>query len=139
MSLLKFRDPFDSVFPQWVNYDRNDFFEPLPEVASALQLGKNTKYRWNEDEKTYTIEALMPGFTKKDVSVTFKIGTLTIKCEGSMSEKDKEFYGVKSERSFSNFPQAVDDDNIEAELNDGILKVILHKKEPDNGKSIKIR
>tara|TARA_Y100000034_G_scaffold6765_1_gene7482 strand:+ start:58 stop:468 length:411 start_codon:yes stop_codon:yes gene_type:complete len=136
MSLVKFRDPFDSVFPSWVHFDH---FDHWYDGANKVELNKNTKYRWNEDEKAYTIEALMPGFTKKDVSVTFKTGTLTIKCEGSMSEKDKEFYGVKAERSFSNFPQAVDDDNIEAELNDGILKVILHKKEPDNGKSIKIR
>jgi HSP20 family protein len=139
MSLLHFKDPFDSVFPQWINYDRNDYFEPLPEVASALKLRKNTKYRWNEDDKTYTLEAVMPGFTKKDISITFKADTLTIKCKSSMSEKDREFYGVKSERSFSNFPQAVDVDNIEAEMIDGILKVILHKKVPDSGKSIEIR
>ena len=81
----------------------------------------------------------MPGLTKKDISITFKSDKLTIKCDKSVSEKDKDFYGVKTERSFSNFPQAVNVNNIEAEMVDGILKVILHKKEPDGGKTIKIR
>ena len=133
MNLINFRDPFDSIFPSWVNYDKFDQFDGVGQV----ELGK-TKYRWNEDDKTYTLESVMPGLTKKDVSVTFKSGTLTIKCNKSVSEKDREFYGVQSERSFSNFPQAVDADNIEAEMTDGVLKIILHKKEPDSGKAIEI-
>ena len=134
MNLINFRDPFDSIFPSWVNYDKFDQFDGVGQV----ELGK-TKYRWNEDDKTYTLESVMPGFTKKDVSVTFKADTLTIKCNKSVSEKDREFYGVQSERSFSNFPQAVDADNIEAEMTDGVLRVILHKKEPDSGTFIEIK
>jgi len=33
----------------------------------------------------------------------------------------------------------VDADSIEAEMTDGVLRVILHKKEPDSGKSIEIK
>ena len=132
MSLIKYRDPFDSVFPSWINYDKFDNW------YDGHELG-NTKYRWNEDDKTYTLESVMPGLTKKDVSVTFKADTLTIKCNKSVSEKDREFYGVKSERSFSNFPQAIDADNIKAEMTDGVLRVILHKKEADSGKFIEIK
>ena len=131
MSLIKYSDPFDNVFPSWINYDE---FNNLHKHTYGKAM-----YRWNEDDKTYTLESVMPGFTKKDVSVTFKADTLTIKCNKSVSEKDREFYGVKSERSFSNFPQAVDADSIEAEMTDGVLRVILHKKEPDSGKSIEIK
>ena len=137
MSLVKFRDPFDSVFPSWINYNRQDRFSDWYNGITP-SLGK-TNYRWNEDDKTYTLEAVMPGLTKKDIMVTFKSDTLTIKCDKSVSEKDRDFYGVKTERSFSNFPQGVNANNIEAEMVDGILKVILHKKEPDGGKTIKIR
>ena len=131
MSLIKYSDPFDNVFPSWINYDE---FNNLHKHTYGKAM-----YRWNEDDKTYTLESVMPGLTKKDVSVTFKADTLTIKCNKSVSEKDREFYGVKSERSFSNFPQAIDADSIEAEMTDGILKIILHKKEPDSGKSIEIK
>ena len=131
MSLIKYSDPFDNVFPSWINYDE---FNNLHKHTYGKAM-----YRWNEDDKTYTLESVMPGFTKKDVSVTFKADTLTIKCNKSVSEKDREFYGVKSERSFSNFPQAIDADNIKAEMTDGVLRVILHKKEPDSGKSIEIK
>ena len=135
MNLINFRDPFDNVLPNWINYDK---FDNWYDGVSQFEFGK-TKYRWDEDDKTYTLESVMPGLTKKDVSVTFKSGTLTIKCNKSVSEKDREFYGVQSERSFSNFPQAVDADNIEAEMTDGVLRVILHKKEPDSGTSIEIK
>ena len=131
MSLIKYSDPFDNVFPSWINYDE---FNNLHKHTYGKAM-----YRWNEDDKTYTLESVMPGFTKKDVSVTFKADTLTIKCNKSVSEKDRDFYGVKSERAFSNFPQAIDADSIEAEMTDGVLRVILHKKEPDSGKSIEIR
>ena len=131
MSLIKYSDPFDNVFPSWINYDE---FNNLHKHTYGKAM-----YRWNEDDKTYTLESVMPGFTKKDVSVTFKADTLTIKCNKSVSEKDREFYGVKSERSFSNFPQAIDADNIKAEMTDGVLRVILHKKEADSGKFIEIK
>ena len=131
MSLIKYSDPFDNVFPSWINYDE---FNNLHKHTYGKAM-----YRWNEDDKTYTLESVMPGFTKKDVSVTFKADTLTIKCNKSVSEKDRDFYGVKSERSFSNFPQAIDADSIEAEMTDGVLRVILHKKEPDSGKFIEIK
>ena len=131
MNLIKYSDPFDNVFPSWINYDE---FNNLHKHTYGKAM-----YRWNEDDKTYTLESVMPGFTKKDVSVTFKADTLTIKCNKSVSEKDREFYGVKSERSFSNFPQAIDADNIKAEMTDGVLRVILHKKEADSGKFIEIK
>ena len=131
MNLIKYSDPFDNVFPSWINYDE---FNNLHKHTYGKAM-----YRWNEDDKTYTLESVMPGLTKKDVSVTFKADTLTIKCNKSVSEKDLEFYGVKSERSFSNFPQSIDADNIKAEMTDGVLRVILHKKEADSGKSIEIK
>ena len=135
MNLIKYGDPFDSVFPSWIKYDKFDnWYDGIGQVESG-----KAKYRWNEDDKTYTLESVMPGLTKKDVSVTFKSGTLTIQCDKSVSEKDREFYGVKSERSFSNFPQAINADSIEAEMNDGVLRVILHKKESDSGKFIEIK
>ena len=135
MNLVKFGDPFNDIFPSWIDYDRHDKWYG----GLTPSLYGKSNYRWNEDDKTYTLEAVMPGLTKKDISITFKSDNLTIRCDKSVSEKDKDFYGVKTERTFSNFPQAVNANNIEAEMVDGILKVILHKKEPDGGKTIKIR
>ena len=88
MNLINFRDPFDNVLANWINYDK---FDNWYDNVGQVELGK-TKYRWNEDDKTYTLESVMPGLTKKDVSVTFKADTLTIKCNKSVSEKDREFW-----------------------------------------------
>ena len=32
MNLINFRDPFDSIFPSWVNYDKFDQFDGVGQV-----------------------------------------------------------------------------------------------------------
>ena len=63
----------------------------------------------------------------------------TIKCSKEVSEKDKNFLGVKTEQSFRNFPAGIDSTNISAEMVDGILKVTLPKREADKPKYIDIK
>ena len=45
---------------------------------------------------------------------------------------------MESEQSFKNFPQAVDADKITAEMREGILSVVLPKREADKPKQINI-
>ena len=81
----------------------------------------------------------MPGLTKKDVDVTFNDDTLSIKCNKDVSENDQSFFGVKTEQSFKNFPSTINTGKITAEMGDGILTVVLPKKESDKPKTIEIR
>jgi len=125
---------FDTVFPNWLQFDRwDDYFN------SGIEDRPLNKYRWNETEDSYSIDIVMPGLTKKDIDLSFKNETLTIKCSKEVSEKDKNFLGVKTEQSFRNFPAGIDSTNISAEMVDGILKVTLPKREADKPKSIEIK
>ena len=125
---------FDTVFPNWLQFDRwDDYFN------SGIEDRPLNKYRWNETEDSYSIDIVMPGITKKDIDLSFKNEMLTIKCSKEVSEKDKNFLGVKTEQSFRNFPSGIDSTNISAEMVDGILTVTLPKREADKPKSIEIK
>ena len=131
---------FDNIFPEWANFDRFDeyLFKNDP-WTTGLAHRPNNKYRWDETEDEYKLDLVMPGMTKKDVDLTFKDGTLTIKCKKDVSEGDQQFLGVKTEQAFRNFPQGVNADKVSAEMNEGVLSIILPKKESDKAKCIVIK
>ena len=131
---------FNDIFPSWANWDRFDNYlmNNDPWTTSVGHRPTN-KYRWNETDDSYTLDIVMPGLTKKDIDLTFKDGTLTIKCKKDVSDSDSQFYGVKTEQAFRNFPRGVDADKVTAEMKEGILFVVLPKKEPNKGKTIDIK
>ena len=92
----------------------------------------------NQTDNEYKLDIVMPGLTKKDIDLTFKDDILSIKCNKEVSDKDKGFYGVKSEQFFKNFPQSVESDKITAEMGEGILSIVLPKREADKSKHISI-
>ena len=83
MTLTKFGDPFNDIFPSWIDYDRHDKWYG----GLTPSLYGKSNYRWNEDDKTYTLEAVMPGLTKKDISITFKSDKLTDQFLGKILDK----------------------------------------------------
>ena len=139
-SLVKHNDFFNDIFPTWANWDRFDNYlmNNDPWTTSVGQRPTN-KYRWNETDDSYTLDIVMPGLTKKDIDLTFKDGTLTIKCKKDVSDSDSQFYGVKTEQAFRNFPRGVNAEKVSAEMKEGILYIVLPKKEPNKGKTIDIK
>ena len=139
-NLIKHNDFFNDIFPSWANWDRFDNYlmNNDPWTTSVGHRPTN-KYRWNETDDSYTLDIVMPGMTKKDIDLTFKDGTLTIKCKKDVSDSDSQFYGVKTEQSFRNFPRGVNADKVSAEMKEGILYIVLPKKEPNKGKTIDIK
>ena len=139
-SLIKHNDLFNDIFPTWTNWDRFDNYlmNNDPWTTSVGHRPTN-KYRWNETDDSYTLDIVMPGMTKKDIDLTFKDGTLTIKCKKEVSDSDSQFYGVKTDQSFRNFPRGVNADKVTAEMKEGILYIVLPKKEPNKGKTIDIK
>ena len=139
-SLIKHNNLFNDIFPSWTNWDRFDNYlmDNDPWTTSVAQR-PNNKYRWNETDDSYTLDIVMPGLTKKDIDLTFKDGTLTIKCKKDVSDSDSQFYGVKTEQSFRNFPRAVNADKVSAEMKEGVLSIVLPKREPNKAKYIDIK
>jgi|TARA_B100001179_G_scaffold13047_1_gene8462 HSP20 family protein len=139
-NLIKHNDIFNDLFPTWANWDRFDnyLFNNDPWTTGVANRPKN-KYRWDETDEAYTLDIVMPGMTKKDIDLTFKEGTLTIRCKKDVSGDDQQFLGVKTEQVFRNFPRAVNADKVSAEMKEGILYIRLPKQESDKAKTIDIR
>jgi len=89
-----------------------------------------------EDDKNYTIELALPGFSKEEISISFEDEVLTVTAGHQPNEEVKvpkytwnEFgYKSKYERSFQ-LPETVDAENIGAAFENGILLVTLPKKD----------
>jgi HSP20 family protein len=90
----------------------------------------------NEDE--YVIEVAAPGMKKDDFKVEVNNGILSISAE--MEEKDeqkddekgytrREFCYSSFNRSFAIPKSEVDEGKIDASYKDGLLKIMLHKRE----------
>jgi len=128
---------FDSIF---------DHFERMfdNEIGLTQQLAVNyPPYNIvKTGSYTYNIEVALAGYNKKDISVEYADGVLTIKSikeEKSDDKKDGVIHKGIAKRYFSKSFTIADDVKIEsAELKDGLLKISLMKIVPEGKKPKKI-
>lgn len=99
---------------------------------------KMSDYKIEEDDKNYIIEMDMPGVKKEDLEIGVKENILSVyaerkkedKTESKNGDKKEAFVVVsKYEQSFNISDKGVDIDNIQANLDNGVLKITLPKKE----------
>ncbi len=106
--------------------------------------------RWNpavdvfEEDNAYVVKAELPGVDKKDLTVDFKDGILTIKGERSADNEVNENRYFRRERVYGNFqrsfalPKGTDAETIGAEYKDGVLRVTIPKAEEVKPKQITV-
>jgi len=91
-----------------------------------------------------TLLADMPGVRPGDLTIDLKEGVLTFSGESApvVNENEvadfREFGAGRFYRQFS-LSDKVDQDKIEAQLNDGVLRLVLPKAEAKKPKQIKIK
>lgn len=97
-----------------------------------------------ENENSLTLLADMPGVSAKDLSIDLKDNTLTITGEAKSFQGDNEEiihseYGVgKYFRQFT-LSEVIDQDKINANLNDGVLRLTLPKVEKATPRKIAVQ
>jgi HSP20 family protein len=97
-----------------------------------------------EDEHNITVQAEVPGVDEKDLDVRLENNVLTISGERKMEDEQKEENFHRIERSYGRFvrsfslPTTVDAENVNAQFENGILKVTIPKKEEARPKQIRI-
>lgn len=90
------------------------------------------------------LRAELPGVAKEDVDLTITKDTLTLKGEVKKEKEIKEEDYYACERSYGTFtrsialPVEVDSERATAGFKDGILEVVLPKKEESKPREIKI-
>ena len=90
-----------------------------------------------ETEESFSVEVAAPGKTKEDFNIELENDVLTIssedKKENETTEKNgrytrKEFSYSTFKRAFS-LPDSVDSEKISAQYNNGVLEIMLPKRE----------
>ena len=140
--------PFERRSNRVANYDP---FRELEEFERSVFGGSSVMGSFRTDVidtgDSYELEAELPGFKKEDIKLDIENDILTINAEHSYDSKDaensegdkteksdksKRSY-VKRERYYGSYSRsfdvsAVEVDKIEAEYNDGVLKLTMPKK-----------
>lgn len=107
----------------------NDFFDDLTLVKE-----NNMKCDIYEKDGDYHIEMDIPGFSKDEIKIEAKKDSLTIIAEKSTEVNDDDKNYIHRERSYGKYQRSfylndLDSENINAEFNNGVLKIIVPKKE----------
>jgi len=135
MNLVRFHNPrynanrvlVDELFNNFFNNDYHEDYVKNNATKPATNIF--------ETEKEFKIELLVPGVTKDDLSLVQKDNLLTIKVEKKEEEKQEEYKYARREFGDYNFekqyrlPKTIDAENITAKFENGILNVLLPKKE----------
>jgi HSP20 family protein len=139
MSLVKRRE---SLMPSWANdlLDTSRFFSPKlfdlgTDPFSVDFSSKVPSANINETEKEYRIELAVPGMEKDDFKVAIDNGVLYVSSEKAEDREEPEKNYTRREYSYSGFrrtfslPENCLEDKVKAKYENGILNLILPKKE----------
>jgi HSP20 family protein len=129
---------FDDVFNDFlwpVNRRRPNPFNLV--VRDIEPIFRTPLTNIHEAEDHFDITAELPGINKGDIELTIQDGKLEIKGE-SKEETNEEIEGQSVRREFRsskyyrafNLPEYIDEDNIEANLEKGMLKIRIPKVKP---------
>ncbi len=131
---LDLKNEMDNIF--------RDFFEGYPQTRESNWA---PQVDIHEDENSYVFTADLPGVKKEDIKLTTHNNTLSISGNKAIEREDKEknyhrierFSGTY-ERSFQ-LPTTADLEKVEAKYKDGVLEILVPKKEESKKKEIEVK
>ena len=119
-----FDDFFDREFFDWTNSN----FSPSGTTLPAVNI--------KETDKAFEVEMAAPGMKKEDFKVELHDNLLKISSEQKKETEEKEDDYMRREFSYQSFQRSftlpideVDSDAIKATYKDGVLKLLIPRKE----------
>lgn len=97
----------------------------------------------HEDDSHVYVDAEMPGFSKEEINVTLENGILHLHAQREVKTREgsdqhlNERNFTRIARSFT-LPNEVDEDNVEAKLDHGVLHLTLNKRKEVQPRRIEI-
>lgn len=134
--LERFQDDINKVF---------NTFSPESCKSNSLLEGKWTPAIDVYDSKDNIMVLVdIPGMNKEDIDVTIHGDTLTIKGEKKLKKDSKDDDYIRRERFYGNFNRtlslqsSLDVNKVNAFYMNGVLKLVLSKKEEEKPKRIEV-
>lgn len=146
MKLMRYNDPFADLSSLHNQID--DMFNAFFGQGHAPFAFQNVPHMdvYNEDDKQLVAEISAPGFNKDDIEIQISNGVLEIQGnkEEKQEEKDKKRTYMVRESSSSFYrriglPKHADTEKVEANFENGILKVVIPFKELPKPKKVAIK
>ncbi|MDX1610075.1 MAG: Hsp20/alpha crystallin family protein [Halofilum sp. (in: g-proteobacteria)] len=97
-----------------------------------------------EDKDQFVLHADLPGVKREDIDITMEEGVLSIRGERRLEEVKEEGEYKRIERAHGTFyrrfslPDTADPDKISARCNEGVLEVVIPKRETVKPRRIEI-
>jgi len=137
MNLVRFYNPRYNVNRRLVNEMFNNLLTNDYHESYLQNAKKQPAINIFETENDFKIELLLPGFVKEDLQINYHKELLTVKVDKKEPEtaKTEEFKFAHREFGIFNFekqfkvPGTVKSENIDARFENGILNIVLPKKE----------
>ena len=131
-TLQKYQDPLFDVMPNSFSNILDQFFNDT--VATRGQMNSfSPKVDTYETEKSYDIEAALPGMKQEEIKVSFDGGMLTISGERKFEKETNGRHYHRVESSYGEFhrsfqlPNAADPGKIDASFDNGVLHIHVPK------------
>jgi HSP20 family protein len=143
MDLVQWR-PFREVSRLRSEMDRlwDEYFGPGRRALQPMEEAWIPAVDVSETADKITVKAEIPGMEANDIEISMVGDTLTIKGEKKVEREEKEENYHMVDGSFSRamkLPAAVDSDKVDATYKNGVLTVVLPKKEEVKPKPIEIK
>ena len=137
MNLVRFHNPHYRVNRSLVDELLNDLLKNDSHENYVKNCSDQPATNVFETDKDFRIEMLLPGFSKDDLKMNYHKNLLTVKVEKEEKENKAEVEYKYEHREFDKFdfekqfkiPNSVNIDSVEAKFENGILNIVLPKKE----------
>lgn len=142
--------PIEDQFGRLVESMFEDFFSPATTFSPLSRIGAedimSPRLNVVETDKTFEVEAELPGVKKEDIKVAIDNRRVTIEGEAKRETAEKEgehvVYAERSSRKYARsfmLPTDVDDAASNAKFENGVLMLTLPKKELAQVKKLTIQ
>jgi len=128
----------ENTFPTFRNLIESFFESEFPTFGTTFSrfIGSTIpSANIKETEENFQIELGIPGIKKEDIKIDLEDGILTISSEQKEEKTEEKDYYTRREFNYSSFsrsfqlPDIVDTDKITASYKDGILNIVIPKKD----------
>ena len=122
---------FGSIYPEF-----DEEMEKMDKLMMPLEL--------TEKKDEYDVKAELPGVNKEDLEISLEKNYLTIKAQKHENKKEDDKHYKTSEFKYGEFtrsvylPQEVEEDKIEAKMENGVLQIRIPKMFKKENAVIKI-
>jgi len=145
MAIIRW-DPFRDVVTLREKMNRlfEDYYPARSEDRDLVASTWSPAVDIYETEDKLVLSAELPGIEDKDIEIKIEDNTLSLKGERNFEKETKEENYHRIERSYGSFvrsftlPAYINQEKIEAENDDGVLKITMPKKTESKARSVKV-